>query len=248
MPEPTQKSAPQPRFKRGYTHIIAELGNIHLHDKDSCEQAVHDAFSAGADLVKLQCINPFTAYWASKAQHERYVSIYWPMSEWEEFLGKLNKQYDGKVFVSPFCQSFIPDLSHCLSYWKVAKRMHNDEATIAKMIWSGKPIFFSTNGKDYPGDKSRYFDRPGVEIYPLYATDYNVRYDRLAPKVMDALKKRAYAGVSINFGGEYAINLAKSLSSCQFIEVHVKGANANGPDAAWSLSMSELEEVRGEIV
>ena len=235
-------------FKKNHTYLIAELGNIHLHDIDNCRQAISDTFNAGADLVKLQCINPLTAYWASKKQYDRYNQIAWRIDKWQDFLKEMNGAHDNKVFVSTFDQSYISQLNECVSYWKVAFRMRDLESMVAQMVWTDKPIFFSTNGKHYFKDNQRYFRTSDSNFIPLYCTPYDVRYDRLPPQVYKQLEKGLYKGVSINFGGEYALNLCKSISPLSaFIEIHTKGFFSKGPDSEWSITTQQLEQLRREI-
>ena len=228
------------------TKIIAELGNIHLHDAESCRIAIRDSINAGADLVKLQCINPLTAYWASKKQHDRYNQISWTVGTWVQFLRDVNKTHDNKVFVSTFDEIYVDSLKDVVSYWKVAFRMRDSKAMIAKMIWSDKPTFFSTNGKFYNQDYADYFSR-AENFIPLYATNY--QHDKLiGQKILQSFKTGKYGGISLNFGGRDSISVAKYLRQvCNYIEVHVQGENASGPDTEWSLTVKELERLRIEI-
>ena len=229
------------------TSIIAELGNIHLHSKSSTESAVYDAFSAGADLVKIQCINPLTAYWATNEQHKRYEAFTWPIERYIDFFSSMNEKYGNRVFASTFDAMYVDALKAVMPYWKVAFRMRDDTPMIAKMLWTERPIFFSTRGKFYAHDSSTWFYKSD-QFIPLYATEY--MFDsKTETKIVQSFKAGSYKGLSINFGGSHAIRVAAHLAHrCRYIEAHVRGENAIGPDAAWSLTMKELEQLRLEVI
>lgn len=226
--------------------IIAELGNIHLHNIDNCRVAIRDTFNAGADFVKLQVINPLTAYWASKEQFERYKSIAWSIEAHREFYEEMNAIYSNRVFASVFDLDYAKQLKDVMPIWKVAFKMRDNQPLISNMIWTGKPIIFSTRSKFYLEDYDRYFTRSDKFII-LYATEYEYKRN-LEQNIKQAFAAGKYAGVSINFGGKQCTTLAKYLSSeCRYIEVHVQGVGAIGPDSEWSLRLNTLEKLRLEI-
>jgi len=228
------------------TKLIAELGNIHLHDIEGCKVAINDAFNAGADLVKLQVINPLTAYWATAEQIKRYRKIQWSVDTWKNFLYEMNMKHNNRVFASTFDETYIESLSSVMPYWKVAFRMRDARLMIANMIWTEKPIFFSTRGKFYNEDYANYFSKSD-NFLPLYATEYQYT-PNLEQKILQSFKVGRYCGLSINFGGKECVSLIKYMSNqCGYIEIHVQGAGANGPDCEWGFSMRGVERVREEL-
>lgn len=233
-------------MSKNHTKIIAELGNIHLHNIDNCRIAVRDAFTAGADLVKLQVINPLTAYWSSKEQFERYKSIAWSIDVHRDFYEEMNAIYDNRVFASVFDADYVKQLQDVMPLWKVAFRMRDDKQLVSNMIWTGKPIIFSTRSKVYLEDYDRYFTRSD-KFKILYATEYEYKRN-LEQNIKQAFAAGKYAGVSINFGGKQCTTLAKYVANeCEYIEVHAQGIGAIGSDSEWSLHLNTLEKLRLEI-
>ena len=226
-------------------YLIAELGTLHMHDAHNFRVAIRDTFDAGADLVKIQIINPLTAWWASLNQHRRYHNIEWPMDLLQDVLGELNEYYKNRIFASIFDPDYVKPLEKVMPFWKVAMRMRDNEPMVARMIWTDKPIFFSTRGEFYNQDKARYFSR-SENFIPLYATKYQP-HDGQSPKIIQCFKSGTYKGISVNFGGKQCTSLLQTLPDLKFIEVHTQAQGAKGPDTEWALTLKELANLRLEL-
>lgn len=223
--------------------IIAELGTLHLHDKENMECVVQDCFISGADIVKTQLINPKTAWWATEEQKKRYRKLEWTIGEWHEFFKRCNKKKSKPVFASVFDDIYIRELNDVVPAWKIGNKAINDEEghqIVKNCVDSGMNVMVSIaekNGK--PHDPLGYLRHTPENVFLFYVQPF---YPVLDKEVRLPVFGGMYHGLSIHTKNMNVLKAAMVLGA-QAIEVHVQGYDAQGPDTTFALNMDELSEL-----
>lgn len=230
--------------------VIAELGTLHHHAGISgLLNAVKQTVEAGADLVKIQCINPLDNNdWASKAQKDRYLELFckFPKQEWAEFFFRANQLYKTPIFTSVFDINTVNLLSNVLPCFKIAHRMNNHIGIIEAIRAKSKPLIVSISD-EVPNiwrikrENEAYLYVQAHE-YPINARTFKVPgafYDGLSLHTNDLDFIQSSAELH-----SYKIAQSKAAeggeSNLPFIELHVKCEGAEGPDTSFALSTKEL--------
>ena len=116
--------------------IIAELGTLHHHSYDSLIRATRDCVRAGADMVKIQCIDPDRAFWATHEQYKRYCDHYYNGVRgdlWRKYFLWASNNFEQPVFPSCFDVNTITSLHDVVPAYKIASMYTVTKRTIKNM-------------------------------------------------------------------------------------------------------------------
>lgn len=225
--------------------LIAELGTLHLESEKNLCCATEEALRAGADLVKVQVINPATAWWATKTQLKRYQRLNLRFNEWRRYFRWAKKNFKDKVFASIWDLDLLWALDELMPRWKLGYKAHQCPRLIEATVDTGKEVLISCKNEaevklvrdstleDFKGNLkplhviSKYptpIERWFVPVHGLCYHGFSVHYER-HEKRLEALK----------------ILIALPL---EYLEVHVQGRHAEGPDCEFALTMDELRELK----
>ena len=221
--------------------IIAELGTLHLSSYDNMMKATRDAIDHGADMVKVQMINPETSWWATEKQIQRYKRLTWSEKEWVRYFEEANAIAEAPAFSSIFCTSFLTKaILEVMPAWKLGYKALWMPDLIEKTIATGIPAIFSIGGredtqsmlvKEQIKNASNVLFQYVQPIYPLDSTQL------ILPKFGDNFD---HQGLSIH-SQDYDIFGAAIMLGAQSLEVHVQGDDAEGGDTAFALTMNQLK-------
>ena len=243
-------------MKKVKTKLIAELGTLHMSSFQVQLDAVKASFDAGADLVKLQLINPESAWWASSLQKKRYQEIDWSPFKWEDFFTQCQKEFKDRVFASLFDTSFL-SLDYLMPIWKLGWKANSTPDLIERVFESGvKPIFWSMNGTEYwrnglNAQPVEGFDRESSVARRLEAHSLEDRtkrfYVQTVYPIPDELKIIPKFGTNYHGLSYHSNDLpfigAAILAGAQYVEVHCYAKGASGPDTTFALSMKDLKNL-----
>ena len=228
--------------------FIYEIGTLSLYNKDLTFRWCQRAIIQGADYVKLQIINPETAFWATPNQLKRYKSIAWSLKEWYEFLQMANYRLKNRVFASVFDPAYVKPLRDVMPIWKVAYRMRENTELIQAMLDTDKPVIFSTNDKFYSVDKKTWFDKYPKQFIRLYVTPYDYREVDIDSALHNKVFNE-YDGFSLNFGGRQGVKFIHKLApKSEYVELHTKGWRPIGPDMVWSYGFEAAGVIKDDIL
>lgn len=216
------------------TRIIAELGTLHLHQtKDEILEVIGQCITAGADLVKLQFINPDTAWWASWAQLLRYKSLFnsWSIQALNDLMTEANKTYDTPVFASIFDPIFFDvempaiKLGYKVRYtpWMAIDAFNRNVPVIISCDNFSRLLY-----PNHPITKYLWVDPtyPMPPDSPIPPVDHNI-----------------WHGYSLHTNNQTLITRALAQAP-ELLELHVQGEGANGPDTSFALTINQLRKVR----
>lgn len=239
--------------------IIAELGTLHLSSYENLMEATKDAFLAGADAVKVQLINPVSAWWASKEQVQRYRSQEakgWGLysQNWSDYFSECQAVFDGPVFASVFDERFIGFLDGDMPAWKIGWKVNNMPGLIQAIFDTGKPVIWSLNGSEYwrqgllaetdgevrESTNSRAIENLSHSAFRLYVQ--TIYPTPLEKRIMPDFESGLYHGVSYHSTGLNFLYGA-IMAGAKCLEVHVEGEKADGPDIRFALSLDELKRL-----
>lgn len=217
------------------TRIIAELGTLHLHQsKDEILTVIGQCIDAGADLVKLQFINPDTAWWATEEQLLRYRSLFsqWTIPRLNDLMITANKTFKAPVFASIFDPVFLNiDMPLIKLGYKVK---YNQNLALAAFN-DGRPVIISCDTfsrqlfPNHPRTKYLWVD----PSYPMIENLNNI-----AP-----IDHIFFHGYSCHTNNLNFINTLSKNSRPELLELHVQGKGASGSDTAFALTLDQLKEV-----
>jgi len=231
--------------------IIAELGTLHLSSYDCQMQATVEALKNGADMVKTQLIDPSDACWATEEQRKRYYRLNWSISLWIDYFKFANFKNEEPIFASIFSDTFlIPELLKHLPAIKLGHKLIDDDNLSVKLIETGKPLFISVGSylelikmSDLVKERGSLSDVEMMFVQSIYPTPCSQAY---LPTFWGKPGAH-YSGLSCHlermdreWDKRFLILRAAMLLGATVIEVHVKGEGAEGPDAEFALTMSEL--------
>ena len=223
------------------TRIVAELGTLHHHQGiDGLMLATRDAFNAGADFVKVQLIDPKTAWWASDYQLRRYHSLYksFKRSYWPIYLARANKEL-GPTFASVFDQDTLSEVYREMPAVKIAYIARIKDALVEACVDTGKPVIISL-GDDKLSQRvlqmsalskstvKRLFCQ---SVYPL--PDFRARLP---------LFGSIYHGLSAHTDNT-ALLCASFILGAELLEVHVQSTDASGADTKYALDIDRLKRL-----
>lgn len=218
------------------TRIIAELGTLHYHEsQERILDVIGQCFKAGADLVKLQFINPYTAWWATEDQRFRYKSLFieWTIPKLNQLMRESNKI--GPVFASFFDWIFFNVEVPAIKLGYKARYMPN---LALEAFNSDLPVIISC-------------DEFSRQLYPYHPRAKYLWVDPNYPMKKSAREAFSYLD-HINYHGfSLHTNNLEILKDCihkkpELLEVHVQGENASGPDTSFALTIDQLAEISQE--
>jgi len=236
-----------PRLKKGLdeivktkrTQFIAELGTLHLSDINNLMDATRDMYNAGVDYVKVQCINPESAWWATPEQRSRYERLYWTPEKWSVYFSYCNK-FKNPPFASVWDEEFIDAINPYVTMWKIGYKARLNPSLIYAVLDTGKPTLISTTN----ADQDRFIHHQlGLDKYTnsklIYVIpEYPVSTSRaLIPPIFNE-----YQGISIHTKDLTLISQILRLNP-PYLELHVKGRHAEGSDTKFALNIEEVKQV-----
>lgn len=238
--------------------IVAELGTLHHHQGiEGLLSATKDCFNAGADLVKVQLIDPKTAWWASAKQLARYKRLYesFPRKEWNNFLVEANKV--GPTFASVFDAETVHEIYDFVPAYKIAYVLNQKPKIISAILGKQKPVIWSTN--DITITPTIHIDG-GLDVYDADSSSWNIKTLFVQPIYPTPVEKQVvpcmrryggfYDGLSYH-GSKLSMLCAAIVSGAELLEVHVQSYDADGVDTKFALTMDELKnlvDLRGEYL
>lgn len=249
----------------GDTLVVAELSGNHLGSFDRAASMVHAAKQAGADAIKLQTYTADTltldcrlerfrirggTLWDDRTLHDLYREAATPW-EWQPELMKLAKEEGLLCFSSPFDETAVEFLEQLnIPGYKIASMELVDDALLATVAQTGKPVFLATGMADAEEIEHalNVLEKNGagetillhcISSYPADTREMNLktipdmaaRFDRLV-------------GLSDHSMTHVTALGAVALGACVVEKHFTLDRAAGGPDAAFSL---EPDELRGLV-
>ena len=223
------------------TKIIAEIGTLHHSEGLEWNLAVvKQCFEAGADMVKTQMINPRTAYWAGEKamaryrDHERAGWGYTGLAQgrWHNFFDQANKI--GPTFASIFDEVFMAgDMDDFVPAWKVGYKGIFLPRVLQAMCGVRNPVIISLTSED---EALRVLPvpllcQPRLFVQPEYPT-------RNIVIPVDG----GFSGYSIHHKNWIVMDAVFALQP-KYVELHVMGPGAVGPDTEFALTIEQLRFV-----
>ncbi len=245
-------------------YIIAEISANHNGNIQEALELIRLAKKIGADAVKIQTYTPDTitincdneyfkinqgTIWDGKTLYELYKEAFTPW-EWHERLFKEAAEVGITCFSSPFDPTAIDLLeSFKVPAYKIASFEITDTPLIKYAASKGKPIIISTGIADEEDIKLAVETCKSVgneNIILLKCTSsYPAPIELANLNMIPDMKNRfgTIVGLSDHTLGEIVPIVATSLGA-KIIEKHfIKDKSAGGPDASFSLSVEEFEEL-----
>ena len=218
--------------------ICAELGTLHHHQGiNGLMLATRDAFNSGADMVKVQLIDPQTAWWANRWQKNRYTRLIksFPKDQWRGFLKDANKEFKRPVFASVFDTPTLRLVQDAMPAVKVAWLARRKADLISACIKSLPTIISLGDDKHSISMlQNRQFNSENTKIlyvqskYPL--SDHECRIPVFG---------EIYNGLSIH-SRNYRVFASSIMMGAELLEVHCQSTGANGFDTGYALTMEQL--------
>ncbi|MBI4512457.1 MAG: pseudaminic acid synthase [Deltaproteobacteria bacterium] len=244
-------------------YVVAELSGNHNQSLETAVALVKEARARGADAVKLQTYTPDTmtldldrppfriegGLWGGRTLYDLYKEAYTPW-EWQPKLMDVARELGMACFSTPFDETAVDFLEGLgVPAYKVASFELADHALLDKIARTRKPVLISTGLATLAEiDESVRVARGAgvkdlvllhcVSAYPAPAHAMNLCTIPHLAKAFDCV-----AGLSDHTLGN-AVAVASVALGASVIEKHFTLARAaGGPDSAFSMEPSELEEL-----
>ena len=217
--------------------IIAELGTLHHHDYEAMKRVTGQCFEAGADAVKIQCIDPDFTPWADDKQLKRYRDHLnsFPKELWAEYLYEMNQKHSKPVYASVFDKYTVEYLKGVNPCFKIANRMINDQELLDAIAETKVPRAISIQDSQWDDRLKKYCKTNTLVMnlipgYPVHIQDIKL-----------GLFQDSRPGLSIHFNGDMSIYKAAFVLGCKALEVHVMGDKPQGADEKFAFTIQKLE-------
>ncbi len=212
--------------------IVAEIGQNHMGSMELARQLIDSAQTNGADLVKFQLYDSqklYGEYQYTELKKDQAFSLF--------DYGKTNGI---KVFFSVFDTDRV---KWCIEmgckYYKIAHSQRTNHDVI-NAIPRGAIMFISTDSVEFEG-----IIQPQDKIFyciPRYPAEFkSINWD--FPGLVLFAGKRCFEGFSDHTIGLDAARVALT-KGVEIIEKHFAIDHNTGVDAEWSMTPSELKELK----
>lgn len=246
------------------TYVIAEVSANHNQSIEEARELVRIAARCGADAVKLQTYTPDTmtidcdkdcfmvgkgTIWEGRRLYELYGEAQTPW-EWLPELQQTAREEEITLFSTPFDSSSVEFLErHKVPAYKIASFEMTDHPLLEAVATTGKPVILSTGMGTLReiAEAVEVLRGAGCEqiallkctsAYPAAPEEANLAQ---IPHMKQSF--RVPVGLSDHTMGSTVSTLAVSLGA-SIVEKHfTQSRSVPGPDSAFSLEPSELEEL-----
>ncbi|MBM4184033.1 MAG: pseudaminic acid synthase [Gemmatimonadetes bacterium] len=249
-------------------YLIAEMSGNHNGDLDRALATIRAAAEAGADAVKLQTYTadtmtldidqpefrvPGSGPWGGRLLYDLYEEAHTPW-EWHPALFEEGRKAGIQVFSTPFDSTAVDFLEGLdAPAYKIASFELIDDALLARVAATGKPIIMSTGmaSKDEVAHAVATLRRGGVNelallrctsAYPAPDIEMNLRTMAMLQDAMECP-----VGLSDHSRGIIAPVVAVSLGAC-LIEKHFTLSRADGGvDSHFSVEPEEFRSMVASV-
>jgi pseudaminic acid synthase len=249
-------------------YVVAELSGNHNGNLDRAIATVHAAKEAGADAIKLQTYTPDTITlksddpsfrvpgsgpWAGRTLYDLYEEAHTPWA-WHPKIFEAARSCGIEIFSTPFDATAVDFLASLgVPAFKIASFELVDDALLAKVAATGKPVILSTGMASteeviHAVDQLRKGGATSIVVlrctssYP--APDESMHLSTIP--MLRALTN-CLVGLSDHSLGSTASVVSVALGAC-FIEKHLTLSRTDGGvDSHFSLEPSEFRQLVGEV-
>lgn len=247
-------------------YVIAEIGNNHQGDLETCKEMFREAKRCGADAVKLQkrdnkSLFTDTAYNAPYENENSYGKTYGEHREFLEFgkeeyveLKELSKELDIDFFATAFdipSADFLEELD--MPMYKIASADITNIPLIDHVASFGKSMIVSTGGatlEDIYRVSDEYKEKIPLTILHCVAS-YPNKSEELNLKVISSMQRLLSRHVKVGFSNHHPsvyMNYIAYAMGAKVIEVHFTLNRASkGTDHAFSLEPKGLETLCSDL-
>jgi len=204
--------------------IIAEIGQNHCGSMGLAKRLILLAKDNGADLVKFQLYDSEKLYSEKQESELSYEDA------------KVLFDYGKKIGIEVFFSVFdVERVKWCekigVKRYKIAYSQRFNRELINSIYNTGKEVIISNNGDVIISNHSLTRLLYCIPSYPASPDDYHLKHYKL------------YSGISDHTIG---LDCAKTALSkgAQIIEKHFSIDHETGVDAEWSMTPSELKELK----
>jgi len=249
-------------------YIVAELSANHHHDLAEAVRLVQAAAESGADAVKLQTYTADTmtidcdrdtfmihndSLWEGRRLHNLYDEAHTPW-EWFPVLKKVADREGIDLFSTPFDESAVAFLEkQKVPVYKVASFEIVDIPLLEAIGSTGKPVIMSTgmSTEDEIREAVDTLQSKGCkELLLMKCTSaYPAKPDEMNLLGIEKLREVFSVPVGLSdhtLGIEIAV-ASVALGACAIEKHFALSRDREGPDTAFSLLPSELEELVNKV-
>jgi pseudaminic acid synthase len=251
------------------TELVAEISGNHLGNLNKCKSLIAEAKKVGATAVKIQTykaetmtlpiensnfkISSNNQLWGGMSLYELYKIAHTPW-EWHEDLFKFANELEIKIFSTPFDKSAVDLLENLnVSMYKIASLETGDIPLVKYIANTNKPIIASTGASTLDEIDELVdciFSAGNNKLTLLLCTSgYPTPYEDVNLARMELLRNRYGLPIGLS---DHTLGISSSLAAvalgASIIERHfILDRMEGGPDAAFSLEPSELNELALKI-
>ncbi len=240
--------------------IIAEIGQAHDGSLGMAHSFIDAASEAGVDAIKFQTHIASAestyndAFRVKFSMQDDTRFDYWKRMEFteEQWYGLAKHAADKNLIFlsSPFSMEAVDLLEKIrVPAWKIGSGEFKSEELMKKMIYSGKPILYSTGMSNWDEitNAVNLFNKFKTSFAILQCTSlYPTPSEKVGINIINEIKSRFNCEVGISdHSGKIFASLAAIVLGASIVEVHVTfDKRMFGPDTIASVTFEELQTLK----